>query len=307
MARVLVLGGTGMLGHVVTRVLAQDPALDVSATARAGTEPPDVPSAAWQELDAERTTAEALVQLLADVEYVVNAIGVIKPYIDESQAASVDRAIAVNAGFPFRLAEAAEQTGTKILQIATDCVYSGRCGPYTEDAPHDPTDVYGKTKSLGEVPSPAMMHLRCSIIGLQITGAPSLVEWFLSQPHGASLNGFTNHRWNGVTTLHFAQLARGIMGSRLFEAGVVHIVPGDEVTKAELLDRFAASFGRQDVKLQHVVAGVGVDRRLATARRERNDALWRAAGHTRPPRIDEMVSELAGQPVTSEMAGMRES
>ena len=302
MIRVLVLGGTGMLGHMVARVLAESPALEVTATAREGREPPHLPGASWQTLHAEQTSTDALVPIFASSDYVVNAIGVIKPYIEEGDAASVRRAIAVNAEFPFAMAEAAEQTGARVLQIATDCVYTGTFGPYTEGAPHDATDVYGKTKSLGEVPSATMMHLRCSIVGKQIAGAPSLLEWFLSQPQGARLNGFTNHRWNGVTTLHFAELARGIISDGLFAAGTFHIIPADDVNKAELLERFAASFGRDDVDVQPVAAGIAVDRRLATEDHEGNHRRWQAAGHDGAPKIADMVAELASRPVTGTVA-----
>ena len=39
----------------------------------------------------------------------------------------------------------------KVIQIATDCVFDGLKGNYTEDDKHNAIDVYGKTKSLGEV------------------------------------------------------------------------------------------------------------------------------------------------------------
>jgi dTDP-4-dehydrorhamnose reductase len=71
------------------------------------------------------------------------------------------------------LAIFAEDSGAKVIQIATDCVFSGSNGSYLETDPHDATDVYGKTKSDGEIESSAVMQLRCSIIGRENKGKKS--------------------------------------------------------------------------------------------------------------------------------------
>ena len=57
----------------------------------------------------------------------------------------------------------------KIYQIATDCVYDGSSKLYSESSPHNPLDVYGKTKSLGEVQSGNFFNIRVSIIGKEIS------------------------------------------------------------------------------------------------------------------------------------------
>ena len=98
-----------------------------------------------------------------------------------------------------------------MIQIATDCVYSGKTGGYNEDSLHDALDAYGKTKSLGEVRSSTFLNIRSSIIGPEINHKVLLLEWFLKQPKGAVLNGFSNHLWNGVTTLQFAELCLTII------------------------------------------------------------------------------------------------
>src|SRR5436190_133310 len=77
----------------------------------------------------------------------------------------VERAVDVNARLPHLLGELARGADARILQIATDCVYSGSRGEYVESDPHDALDVYGKTKSLGESFQETVHHLRCSIIG----------------------------------------------------------------------------------------------------------------------------------------------
>ena len=77
-----------------------------------------------------------------------NAIGITKPYVRDDRPDEVERALRVNALFPFELGRAAAQAGARVLQIATDCVWAGTRGGYREDDPHDPVDVYGKTNKL---------------------------------------------------------------------------------------------------------------------------------------------------------------
>lgn len=201
-----------------------------------------------------RDEFEAGVDKLADKilpyfkpDYIINCIGVIKPYCKDNDSEGVLRAIKINALFPHQLAE--EETNSRIIQIATDCVYSGQQGNYLEDSPHDALDVYGKTKSLGEVFQPNFLNLRCSIIGPELKNKASLLEWFLSQPKDKPLTGFTHHLWNGVTTLQFAQFCHNIIRQSddyfddlVRKSPTYHTVLNETVNKFELLNIFNKVF-----------------------------------------------------------------
>ncbi|HEY2768939.1 MAG TPA: SDR family oxidoreductase [Solirubrobacteraceae bacterium] len=290
MTQVLVLGAHGMLGSMVARALAQDPALQVTATGR-NDDAPAPPGCEYRTFDA---SADPLGPVLdgGDYEWIMNAIGVIKPRIDERQAASIENAIAINALFPYRLAAESAHRGQRVIQIATDCVYSGSTGAYREPAPHDPVDVYGKSKSLGEVPADSMIHLRCSIIGPELGRSSSLLGWILSAAPGAQLNGFTDHFWNGVTTLHFAKLCAAVIAGTEVPARQ-HIVPGDSVSKAQLLEQVLSAYGRTDVTVNPGPAPQPIDRTLASDDPDSSRRLWSAAGYDQPPTIAQMLDELA--------------
>ena len=295
--KAVVLGGSGMLGAMVVGCLAADDASAVSATvqsdeARATLES-RFPRVGLSRLDARTASPDQIARVLEGAAWAINAIGIIKPHIRDDNAAEVERAIDVNSIFPHRLARAAEQTGTRVIQIATDCVYSGGRGEYVETDEHDARDVYGKSKSLGEVRSPAVHHLRCSIIGPELKHHVSLLDWFRGQAQGATVNGFVNHRWNGVSTLHFGRLCRGIISSGVTLPHLVHVLPGDVVTKADLLAELAAAYGRHDVTIRRVDAQTVIDRTLTPRQPELNAALWAAAGYATPPAIGAMVRELA--------------
>jgi dTDP-4-dehydrorhamnose reductase len=279
--KVAILGSTGMLGSMVRRWLSEQGGYDLTCPTR-------------DRLDAERVNDADLAHLIVGCDYVINCIGVIKPRIDEQDSESVQRAIQINAIFPHSLAEAAEATGCRVLQIATDCVFSGRDGNYHEGSVHDATDVYGKTKSLGEVHSSNVHHLRCSIIGPELVGRPkdSLLEWFLSHPRGATVRGFIDHRWNGITTLHFAKLCHGIISQGIELSHMQHVVPDGTTNKADLLRRFVKSYGREDITIDPIFSSVPVRRDLATEYPEKNRELWCAAGYAIPS-IKQMIEELA--------------
>jgi dTDP-4-dehydrorhamnose reductase len=295
--KVLVLGGSGMLGAMVTDFLSREPLLRLSATVRGADLKrkceQTLPSVSWLVLDVDRLDVSDIERAIANQEWVVNAIGVTKPYIRDDKAAEVERAIRVNALFPHLLGRAAEKTGVRVLQIATDCVYSGRKGRYLETDEHDPLDAYGKTKSLGEVTSDRVSHLRCSIIGPEPKAHLSLLDWFLRQPPGAMVKGFTNHRWNGVTTLHYARLCYGIITHNITVPHLQHIIPNGDITKCDLLRCFASGYERPDMTVTPTEAPVIIDRTLATENDTFNQRLWAAAGYARPPSVPQMVEEMA--------------
>lgn len=286
-----------MLGSMVADFLSRDSRLTVAATVRTGGLAElcrhKLPQVDWRICDLAVSIPERLPAVIGDASWIVNAIGIIKSYIRDDAAETIERAIRINALFPYELAQAAAQTGARILQIATDCVFSGQRGAYTENDAHDALDVYGKTKSLGESFLPNVHNLRCSIIGPEFKEYASLLEWFRRQPSQAQVTGYTNHQWNGVTTLQFAKLCQGIIRSGVTLPHLQHIVPAGSISKADLLQCFAKEFKRADIAIMPGPAKTGVDRTLATIREPLNRQLWAAAGYQCPPSVPEMVAELA--------------
>ena len=288
--KVLILGATGMLGDAVTNVFSEF-AGQVICTSRNQLTGLDH-TVENRVFDAETDALERVAGDLMAGDYIVNCIGIIKTEIDESSPASCDRARRINSEFPAKLASFAESRHLKVIQIATDCVFSGKVGHYSESSDHDPADVYGQTKSLGEVVSPSMMHLRVSIIGPEKRGFTSLYDWVARQPKDAQITGYTNHFWNGIPAKHFGRLAKAIIENNLFEAGVHHVLPSDEVTKAELVRLIAEHSARRDISISDAPAAFGIDRTLSTNTPDFSAGLWRAAGYSTPPSIARLVREI---------------
>jgi dTDP-4-dehydrorhamnose reductase len=290
MARVAVLGSTGMLGSTLTRILERDFA-SVTEFNRSGR---SVTGANHVEtLDV--LDSYDLFEKFNDskIDYIINAIGMIKQLINEEISEDVLAAHEINSHFMIKLNEFSAQTGVRVIQIGTDCVYSGMDGSYSEEHFFDPTDTYGKTKNIGEQASSESMIIRSSIIGKEKKNSVSLLSWVLSQPEGAKIKGYVNHFWNGVTTLHFSEIISGIIKSESFFKGVAHLVPSDAVSKFELIRIIAREFGRADLEIQEFVAENRINRTLVTVDPAKNLHMWQEAGYNRAPTIQEMVSKYA--------------
>lgn len=287
--RVAILGVSGMLGSMVLQVFMQSQKYDIIATTRDGEE---IQGLKTKILDVRNCTLPDVERLIKGCDYVINCIGAIKVHIDEDDVVSVKNAIEVNGLFPHKLQKAAKNVGAKVLQIATDCVYDGQKGCYIEQDEHNAVDVYGKTKSLGEVNSNNFINMRCSIIGLELKSKTSLLEWFLNQSKGAEIKGYKNHMWNGITTYHFAKLCMGIIDKNLNIDALQHIVPADIVSKEKMLKVFADKFDRNDVKVTSFETKVPIDRTICTQKLQANREIWSAAGYEKPPTFEIMIREL---------------
>jgi len=285
MGKILILGASGMLGSQVHRYFQREE-IPCLGTIRESSSVS--PQEGYLPLTVEGYS-EQFFSNLGQVDWVINCLGIIKSRIVSGEDKSL--ATRVNSLFPHELNESAEKLGFKVIQIATDCVYSGQTGQYTEDSPHSPTDVYGMSKSLGEVDSEHFMNLRCSIIGPELNGNSSLLEWVRSQPSASEIPGFVNHIWNGISTLAFAKIAAGIVKNDGFRSGTFHVIPRDVVTKDQLVRLLAKRLDRDDLIITPVTATKLVERSLKTNFPEVNAELWKNANYPETPSIQELVEE----------------
>lgn len=290
MARVAILGSTGMLGSTLTRVFERDFG-SVTEFNRAGTSITGRNKVFKFDVLEEYDLHKSFDGL--GIDYIINAIGMIKQVINEKNPSDVVAANVINSDFAIRLNDFSKETRTKVIQIGTDCVFSGVEGHYSEKDNFHPTDVYSKTKNSGERASTESMIIRCSIIGEEISSHVSLLGWVLSQPKGGRINGFTNHLWNGLTTLQFSEVVSGVIQSQNFSKGVVHLVPQDVVSKYELIRIIANEFRRPDLDIQEFKADIAINRSLVTVNPARNLQMWQAGGYNKVPSIQEMVSQYA--------------
>jgi dTDP-4-dehydrorhamnose reductase len=231
--RVLILGAGGMLGHKILERLAGD--CEAIGTLRGSGEPyKSARALAGANLrlgvSAEDLGSVALALDETRPQAVVNCVGIVKQREAAKDPAS---SIAINALFPHLLAGLCRERGARLLHFSTDCVFSGRRGPYRESDPSDAEDLYGRTKFLGEVDGAGCLTIRSSIIGREIAGRAGLLEWFLAQ-RGHRVKGFAGALYSGLTTLAMADLVFDLLTRFPDIEGVWH-VSGGAISKFELL------------------------------------------------------------------------
>ena len=134
-------------------------------------------------------------------EIVINCVGIVKQHPNSNDPII---SISLNSLFPHKLNKICEFAGSKLIQISTDCVFSGKKGLYDEKDLPDPVDIYGKSKLLGEVNSGSALTLRTSYIGKELNTQRGLLSWFLSQK--GRIKGYSKAIYSGLTTLEIARV-----------------------------------------------------------------------------------------------------
>lgn len=232
-----------MLGHAMLAVLAESPALNVIGTVRSPSSiarlSPALRRLCHSTLDVD--SQDQLVNLFATLQpdVVVNCVGLIKQLEQANDPLSV---LPVNAMLPHRLARLCELSGARLIHVSTDCVFSGSKGGYVEEDLSDATDLYGKSKYMGEVAYPHCVTLRTSIIGHELTGRNALVEWFLSQ-HG-SVQGFSRAIFSGLPTVELSRVVRDYVLGNTSLSGVYHVA-SKPINKYDLLTEIARVYDKQ--------------------------------------------------------------
>lgn len=245
--KTLVLGATGMLGHRIYHVLSKQ--MEVWGTVRKLDEtyarflkPYQLISGTHAE---DLASIEKAIQI-ASPNVVINCIGIIKQKDEARQAIP---SIYLNALFPHYLAGLCAKYRARLIQISTDCVFSGLRGNYSEDDIPDPVDLYGRTKLLGELSEPGCLTIRTSVIGWELNGYKSLLEWFASQ-RGRTIKGYRKAIYTGFSTTVFANLLRSIVEKYSWLTGIYHIA-SEPISKYELLLRLRNALGWYDITIEH--------------------------------------------------------
>ena len=258
MNKILILGGTGMLGNTVVKHFINNKDYDVYFTYRNE-------KAAFDNFDKNKaikfdSLIDDINNLNKDFNYVINCIGIIKPFMFNNMRDS----IFINSVFPWNAANWCRENNIKFIHITTDCVFDGLKGKYNELDTHNALDEYGKSKSLGE-PNGKCMILRTSIIGEEIHKNASLISWAKSQK-GKEVNGFLNHFWNGVTTKQYALICEKIIENNLYEEDLFHIHSKDIVSKYQMLEYFNEKYNL-NLKIKPYITNPICDRSLSSIKK----------------------------------------
>ncbi|WP_341786863.1 SDR family oxidoreductase [Rickettsia endosymbiont of Cantharis rufa] len=241
--KILILGVTGMLGNSVFRFLGQDSKLDVYATARSSFIcsyfSKDLSDKLITNVDVENH--DSLVEVFNKInpDVVINCIGLVKQLADANDPL---KALSVNSLLPHRLANLCKLSDSRLIHIGTDCVFSGKKGNYKESDFPDCYDLYGRSKFLGEVDYPHAITLRTSIIGHELAGNRSLINWFLSVEGHAK--GFEKAIYSGFPTVELARIVQDFVLPNKELRGLYHAA-SKPINKLELLKLVAEIYNKE--------------------------------------------------------------
>ena len=231
---VIILGASGMLGHMLVRVLSPHHRVvgTTSSQYNAGS-----PLAKLLDRDSwisgiDVRSFNRIDQLVRETQpdVVINCVGVIKQKMESS---SITDAITINSLFPHHLANLCQSHNCRLIHFSTDCVFEGTSGIKRASDTPNATDLYGTTKRLGEIAFGDSITIRSSIVGAQIVGNESLFQWAISQK-GKSIKGFTGALYSGLTTMTMAKVILEIVDNFPQLSGVQQIA-SEAITKHDLL------------------------------------------------------------------------
>lgn len=223
--RFLILGCNGMAGHMIA-IYLKEKGHDVTGYARKK-------SSYVNTIIGDVTDFAKLAENITNGKYdtVINCVGILNQFAEADHAG----AVLMNGYLPHFLARVTSDMDTQIIQMSTDCVFSGKTGGYTEASVPDGTTFYDRTKAIGELNDHKNVTFRNSIVGPDINvNGIGLLNWFMKQTNSAY--GFTGAIWTGQTTLQLAKTMEAAAQDRI--SGLYNMVPNGNISKYELLKLF---------------------------------------------------------------------
>ena len=216
-------------------------------------------------------------------DVIINCIGVIKQL---KEAKDPVISIKINSLLPHQLANICEKTDSRLIQISTDCVFDGMKGSYVEADVPNATNVYGRTKCLGEVTDrDHCVTLRTSIVGRELETSSGLVEWFLSNK-GKKVKGFKKAIYTGFTTIALVDIIDSIIKDHPGISGL-HQVSSEPINKYDFICQLRDAMGL-DIEIEPETEFF-MDRSLICDR-------FKKETHFTAPSWSDMVKQLASDP-----------
>ncbi|GGK24076.1 dTDP-4-dehydrorhamnose reductase family protein [Aliivibrio fischeri] len=276
--KVIVIGATGMLGYSIFSNLSDSTELDVFGTVRSvhGLEKyfPSMDKLIYGvDIKKFETLETVLEKMRFDV--VINCIGLIKQHDVAKQHVE---AIEINALLPHKIAQLCDRVGARLIHFSTDCVFDGKAGNYLETDLPTATDLYGKSKCLGEVDYGQHITLRTSIIGHELKSSVSLIDWFLNQK--GFVRGFSKAVFSGLPTAYVAKVLEDYVLPNPSLSGLYQLSV-DPIDKFSLISKVADVYNKQ-IEIERFEDFV-IDRSL-------NSIKFREKTGFVPPSWDELVA-----------------
>ncbi len=249
MTRILVVGGTGLLGQYL-REEALSRRHEILWTQRSESSPTQGRSI---ELDLTNLDTFAQVVREAAPDVVLNAAAMTD--VDGCER-EPDLAKTVNAAAPARLAEAAREEHATFVHFSTDYVFDGT-GPATESTEPNPLGLYGRTKLEGErrvlAVNPKALVLRLSAVfgWNRMSAKTNAVTWILAKLEpGHEVSLFQDQTLTPTYAKTAAEAAFDLWSQQAF--GIFHVACRDRLSRVEMGRAVADVFQFRNARLKPI-------------------------------------------------------
>ena len=231
---ILILGATGLIGNRLVRTLGENFEVFGSTRKKEFLDPKLsflLKERNWLfDVSPEKffTLEEKIQKIKPNV--IVNCLGVTKL---KPGSSNLQKSILVNSIFPHNLSATCREFNIRLIHLSTDCVFSGSKGNYVENDVPDPIDVYGITKSLGELINENDLTIRTSFVGRELSSFTNLFEWAMRNKN-KSIRAYSKAIYSGLTTLALSKIIKSIILDQATLSGLWH-VSSEPISKYELL------------------------------------------------------------------------
>ncbi len=234
--KILILGIDGMIGHKIAQSLANDFIIVGSTRKKINNQDIGIKKCNLVTHDfIKDNTLNLLDKIKPNI--IINCVGVtIRRGINTNK----NNTEFLNSKLPHKLNEWVEKNQKKLIHFSSDCVFSGKKGNYFDNSTPDADDIYGLSKSHGEVKSNNTLTIRCSIIGREIFNHTELFEWLYSMKN-KKIEGYKNVIYSGVTSTWMGKTINHIIKNKI-ELNGIYNISSIPISKYDLLVKLSDIF-----------------------------------------------------------------
>jgi dTDP-4-dehydrorhamnose reductase len=243
-ARILVTGGSGFVAGSIIRQAS--PEIDLHVVSR-GKPLLARPGLTWHTADLSSDTATALLNKIEPAAIIHTAA---LADIDYCQAHQ-DEARLVNTGLTVTLAKECAESGTRLIFLSTDTVFSGERGNYKESDQPRAVNFYAETKIAAEL---ALVYSEVNaviarvalVMGLPVLGAGNsfLSRMIATLEAGKVITVPENEIRTPIDVITLGQALLELASNSF--VGIMHLSGNDTVNRYELAKRIVKRLGHSE-------------------------------------------------------------
>ena len=234
MKKILVIGATGMVGHILFNELRKKN-FDVIGIGRSKSEKDIIQFDLYSEWKQVKSFVEN-----EKFDIIINSSALL---VNESNVNKL-QAVYINSFLPHILVDIFSSSNTKIVHLSTGGVFSGNDEFYTEDSPLSPLTYYGVTKAAGEFCNEKDLVIRSDFWGPDNKkNGTGIFNWFLNQE--GMIAAYANVFFNGISNIELSR----IMVDLFSYTGIIHIGTDKKISKSCFLDKIKKKFHLDNINL----------------------------------------------------------